>query len=47
MKELLILYIDPGTGSLLLQVIVGGIIAGSLFFKKTWSSVLSIFKRKK
>ncbi|MBI2721827.1 MAG: hypothetical protein HYX39_06600 [Bacteroidetes bacterium] len=46
MKDLITLYIDPGTGSLLVQVIVGGIVAGSLFFKKTLGSFLNIFKRK-
>jgi hypothetical protein len=45
-RELWILYIDPGTGSLLLQVIVGGIVAGSLFFKRAWHSILAVFKRK-
>lgn len=46
MKEFLILYIDPGTGSLLLQVIVGGIVAGSLYFKKNIAAFFKMFKRK-
>jgi hypothetical protein len=41
------LYIDPGTGSLLLQILAGGIIASAVFFKRIWYSVFSIFKRKK
>jgi hypothetical protein len=41
-----ILYIDPGTGSLLLQLIAGGLIASAVFFKKTWYSFLSIFRKK-
>jgi len=45
--QFVILYIDPGTGSLLLQLIAGGIIASAVFFKKTWYSFLSIFKRKR
>lgn len=46
-KELFLLYIDPGTGSLLLQVILGGIIAGSLFIKNKWAAFTDFFKRKK
>jgi len=41
-----ILYIDPGTGSLLLQIVAGGAIASVMFFKKIWYSIFSIFKRK-
>ncbi|MCU0360966.1 MAG: hypothetical protein MUF75_09660 [Bacteroidia bacterium] len=41
-----ILYIDPGTGSLLLQLIAGGLIASAVFFKKTWLSFLSMFRKK-
>lgn len=44
--QYIILYIDPGTGSLLLQIVVGGIIASAMFFKRIWYSVFSIFKRK-
>jgi len=45
-NQIFILYIDPGTGSLLLQVLIGGIVAGSLFFKRTWAVILGLFKRK-
>lgn len=41
------LYIDPGTGSLLLQIVAGGIIASAMFFKRIWHSVLSFGKGKK
>jgi len=40
------LYIDPGTGSLLLQVVIGGIVAFGLFFKNKLRAILSIFKKK-
>ena len=43
---LIALYIDPGTGSLLLQILAGGVIASAVFFKKTWQSFLSIFRKK-
>lgn len=39
------LYIDPGTGSLLLQVVVGGIVAFGLFFKNKIRLFLSLFKK--
>ena len=42
----ILLYIDPGTGSLLLQIIAGGIIASAVFFKRMWYSIFSIFRRK-
>lgn len=45
-KLLLKLYIDPGTGSLLLQIVSGGLIASVVFFKKIWYSIFSLFKRK-
>ena len=43
---LILLYIDPGTGSLLLQIVAGGAIASLMFFKKIWYSVFSVFKKK-
>jgi hypothetical protein len=46
MKDIFILYIDPGTGSLLLQIVAGGAIASVVFFKKIWYSIFSVFKRK-
>lgn len=45
-NSLHILYIDPGTGSLLLQIVAGGAIASVVFFKKIWYSVIYFFKRK-
>lgn len=46
MKELFLLYIDPGSGSLLVQIIIGAIVAGGLFFKNIWYKIYSFFKRK-
>ncbi len=46
MNQLFLLYIDPGSGSLLLQVLIGGIVAGSLFFKRFFIRLFSVFKRK-
>lgn len=41
-----LLYIDPGTGSLLLQVIVGGIVTFGLFFKNKLKAIFSVFRKK-
>jgi len=41
-----ILYIDPGTGSLILQVILAGIIAFSLFFRRFWNKLFGWMRKK-
>jgi len=41
-----ILYIDPGTGSLLLQLVIGGIVTFGLFFKNSFKKIFSVFKKK-
>jgi len=43
----IILYIDPGTGSLLLQMLIGGIAASIVFIKKKWNKIYSFFKKSK
>jgi hypothetical protein len=45
--QLSFLYIDPGTGSLLLQIVAGGLIASVMFFKRIWYTIFSFFKGKK
>lgn len=35
-------YIDPGTGSMLLQVIVGGVAAVAVGLKMFWGRVLEV-----
>jgi hypothetical protein len=47
MLSAFLLYIDPGTGSLLLQIVAGGIIASMMFFKRIWYSLFSFVKGKK
>jgi len=42
-----LLYIDPGTGSLILQMLIGGIVASVLFFKRGWRKILSFFNKNK
>lgn len=42
-----ILYIDPGTGSLLLQMLLGAVAALVLFYKRIVYFFLKIFNKKK
>ncbi|MBI2258851.1 MAG: hypothetical protein HYU67_08135 [Flavobacteriia bacterium] len=41
------LYIDPGTGSLLLQMLLGAVAAVVLFYKRIVYFFLKIFNKKK
>ncbi len=38
-------YIDPGAGSMLIQVLIGGIAAGAVLFKLYWYKFKSFFAR--
>ena len=40
-------YIDPGTGSVILQAIVGLFFAGAVTMKIYWGKIISFFKRDK
>jgi hypothetical protein len=40
------LYLDPGAGSMLLQVILAGILGFLTFFKNIKMFIVSIFKKK-
>jgi hypothetical protein len=40
-------YIDPGTGSIVLQMIIAGIAGGWLTLKLFWHRIKSFFQRKK
>jgi hypothetical protein len=39
-------YIDPGSGSLLLQLLIAGIIGSGVYFRNQVRSMLSWFRRK-
>ena len=39
-----LLYLDPSTGGILLQVILGGAAGGLVVFKLFWRRILSIFQ---
>ncbi len=40
------LYIDPSSGSYLLQMIIAGILGSLFFFKNAWIKVKSFFYKK-
>ena len=42
--QLFLAYVDPGTGSLILQMIIAGIVGVAAFFRK---AIFGIFKRRK
>ena len=41
----MLLYIDPGTGMILIQLIVAGLAGVMVFFKKIKSKIKKIFKK--
>ena len=45
--QFFILYIDPGSGSYILQMIIAAVLGVSFFFKNFWLTVKSYFTGKK
>lgn len=43
----ILLYVDPGSGSYLIQAIIAGILGILFYFKNIWWSIRSFFSRKK
>ncbi|HVM89821.1 MAG TPA: hypothetical protein VMT76_16665 [Puia sp.] len=41
--KILFLYIDPGSGSYLVQMIIAGVLAGLFYFKNLWLRIKSFF----
>lgn len=39
-------YLDPGTGSMMLQVILGGLAAIGVAIKLYWHKLVAIFRRR-
>jgi hypothetical protein len=39
-------YLDPSSGSMLLQIAVGGLLAGLVTVRMYWRKVSSVFRRK-
>ncbi len=42
-----LLYIDPGSGSYILQMIIAAVLGVSFFFKNFWLAVKTFFSGKK
>jgi len=42
-----ILYIDPGSGSYLVQMIIAAVLAGLFYLKNIWSKIRNFFRNKK
>lgn len=43
---MIFLYIDPGTGMILIQLIIAGFTAALVFFKKIKTNLFKFFKKK-
>ena len=39
-------YLDPGSGSMLLQILIGGLATAGIILKTKWNKVKLILKRK-
>ncbi len=39
------MYLDPGTGSVILQVVLGAIFSIGLVTKIFWNKIVSVFKK--
>ena len=45
--KMILLYIDPGSGSYLVQVIIAAILGGLFYFKNLWLKIKSFFIKNK
>jgi len=45
--HVLFLYIDPGSGSYLVQVIIAAVLGGAFWIKRFWRKIKSFFTRGK
>jgi hypothetical protein len=41
----MLLYIDPGTGSMITQAIIAGVLGFIMFFKQLKFKIINLFKR--
>ncbi|MBN2545870.1 MAG: hypothetical protein JXB50_08740 [Spirochaetes bacterium] len=41
-----LLYIDPGSGSLIIQILIGFFVSSALMIKVFWKKIISIFTKK-
>lgn len=40
------MYLDPGTGSVVVQILLAALLGVGVFFKVFWGKISSIFKKK-
>ena len=45
--RVILLYIDPGSGSYLVQVIIAAVLGALFYFKNLWFRIKSFFARSK
>jgi hypothetical protein len=45
--KMVLLYIDPGSGSYLVQVIIAAVLGGLFYFKNLWLKIKSLFIKSK
>ena len=43
----ILLYVDPGSGSYLVQVIIAAVLGALFYFKNLWWQIKAFFTRKK
>ena len=43
----ILIYVDPGSGSYLVQVIIAAVLGALFYFKAAWWKIKSFFTRKK
>ena len=39
-------YLDPGSGSILLQILIAALLGAGVLLRTQWSKIKSLFKRK-
>lgn len=45
--KMFFMYLDAGSGSYLVQIIIGAILAGTVYFKTIWHKIKSVFYKPK
>ena len=40
------LYLDPGSGSILIQLLIAAVAAAGIFFATSWRKIKKVFRRK-
>ena len=45
MMQPMVAYIDPGSGSLMLQLLVGSVVGLALFFRQNLARLFRLFRR--